>query len=173
MKQPLDTELLAVFAAPRSTVKLAGGPRALHELFASRMGGFCRGERVSASVRFDAVAAVVETASDFLRLSLSPTQGGDEALYVVAVTPGAPEAFRALAALIGEWPELRAPEQPSAGLLARAIEIARIHQKASISFLQRKLQIGYNLSAHLVETLERIGVVSPPDHTGKRVVLVR
>jgi len=173
VSQPPETELFAVFATPRSTVKLAGGPAALHELFASRMAGFCRGEGVSAEIRFDASIASAEAGTDFVRLSLSPAQGGEEALYVVTLSPCAPDAMRALAALIGEWPELRAPEQPSAGLLARAIELARIHQKASTSFIQRKLQIGYNLAAHIVETMERIGVISPADHSGKRIVLVR
>ena len=46
------------------------------------------------------------------------------------------------------------------------------HQNASTSWLQRQMRIGYNSAARLVEELERQGVVGPPDHTGKREILV-
>ena len=44
-------------------------------------------------------------------------------------------------------------------------------KKASTSFLQRKLQIGYNRAAMLIESLEENGVVSEADHVGRRRVL--
>lgn len=44
-------------------------------------------------------------------------------------------------------------------------------QRASISSVQRKFKIGYNRAAHLVEQLERCGVVSPAGHDGTREVL--
>ncbi len=46
-------------------------------------------------------------------------------------------------------------------LVPKAIEIIRTNKKASISFLQRKLQIGYNRSARIMEILEERGVVGP------------
>ena len=52
-----------------------------------------------------------------------------------------------------------------------ALEIVRSERKASTSFLQRKLQIGYNRAARIVDQMEANGVVSPANHVGKREVL--
>jgi S-DNA-T family DNA segregation ATPase FtsK/SpoIIIE len=43
--------------------------------------------------------------------------------------------------------------------------------KASTSFVQRHLNIGYNRAAKLIEQMEKEGVVSPANHVGKREVL--
>jgi uncharacterized protein (UPF0335 family) len=56
-------------------------------------------------------------------------------------------------------------------LFAQAVEIVRESQKASTSYLQRKLRIGYNSAARLVERMEREGLVSAPDQVGRRDVL--
>jgi len=45
-------------------------------------------------------------------------------------------------------------------------------RKCSTSYVQRKLAIGYNKAARLVEQMEDEGVVSPANHVGKREVLV-
>ena len=52
----------------------------------------------------------------------------------------------------------------------RAVAIVHRDQKASISYLQRRLSIGYNRAADLVERMEREGLVSPPDASGRRRV---
>ncbi len=57
-------------------------------------------------------------------------------------------------------------------LLDQAIAIVAQDRKCSISYIQRKLSIGYNKAAKLVEEMEDMGVVSPANHVGKREVLV-
>ena len=52
-----------------------------------------------------------------------------------------------------------------------AVEIIRSEGKASTSFLQRKLQIGYNRAARIIEMMETDGIVSKANHVGKRDVL--
>jgi uncharacterized protein (UPF0335 family) len=52
-----------------------------------------------------------------------------------------------------------------------AVALVREHDKASTSWLQRKIGVGYNTAALLVERMERDGIVSAPDHVGRRVVL--
>ena len=45
-------------------------------------------------------------------------------------------------------------------------------KKASTSYIQRRLQIGYNRAASLMERMENEGVVGPANHAGKREILV-
>jgi S-DNA-T family DNA segregation ATPase FtsK/SpoIIIE len=54
----------------------------------------------------------------------------------------------------------------------KAVYVVTTTRNASISWVQRQLRIGYNRAARLVEEMEKQGVVSPPDHTNKREVLV-
>jgi S-DNA-T family DNA segregation ATPase FtsK/SpoIIIE len=54
----------------------------------------------------------------------------------------------------------------------KAVHVVTTTRNASISWVQRQLRIGYNRAARLVEEMEKQGVVSPPDHTNKREVLV-
>ena len=54
-----------------------------------------------------------------------------------------------------------------------AVAIVARDRKASTSYIQRCLKIGYNKAAGLIEQMERNGVISQANHTGKREVLVR
>ena len=56
-------------------------------------------------------------------------------------------------------------------LYQQALEIIRSEGKASTSFLQRKLQIGYNRAARIIDMMEAEGIVSKANHVGKRDVL--
>ena len=56
-------------------------------------------------------------------------------------------------------------------LYSRALEIIKSEGKASTSFLQRKLQIGYNRAARIIDIMEEKGIVSKANHVGKREVL--
>ena len=57
-------------------------------------------------------------------------------------------------------------------LISKSIDLIKSTNKASTSFLQRNFQIGYNKAARLMETLEQRGVVSEPNHAGKRQILI-
>jgi S-DNA-T family DNA segregation ATPase FtsK/SpoIIIE len=56
-------------------------------------------------------------------------------------------------------------------LYDQAVSIIIKHQKASTSFLQRHLQIGYNRAARIVEQMEKEGIITEASHSGKRNVL--
>jgi|TARA_B100001964_G_scaffold163913_1_gene179895 S-DNA-T family DNA segregation ATPase FtsK/SpoIIIE len=56
-------------------------------------------------------------------------------------------------------------------LYYKAVDIVKTEGKASTSFLQRKLQIGYNRAARIMETMEKEGVVGQANHVGKREIL--
>ena len=56
-------------------------------------------------------------------------------------------------------------------LYEEAIKLVKSEGKASTSFLQRKLQIGYNRAARIIDMMEEKGVVSKANHVGKREVL--
>lgn len=57
-------------------------------------------------------------------------------------------------------------------LYDRAVALVAREGKASTSFVQRHLQIGYNRAARIIEEMERQGVISTPSHSGKREVLI-
>ena len=57
-------------------------------------------------------------------------------------------------------------------LYDQAVQIAITDRKCSTSYIQRKLAIGYNKAARLVEQMEEEGIVSPANHVGKREILV-
>ena len=56
-------------------------------------------------------------------------------------------------------------------LYDQAYSVVIQYQKASTSFLQRHLQIGYNRAARIIEEMERQGIISEANHVGKRNVL--
>jgi len=57
-------------------------------------------------------------------------------------------------------------------LYRKAIQIVAESQKASTSYLQRQLRVGYNSAARLIERMEKEGLVGQPDHVGRREVLI-
>ena len=57
-------------------------------------------------------------------------------------------------------------------LYDQAVAIVLQDRKCSTSYIQRKLAIGYNKAARLVEQMEEEGLVSPANHVGKRDILV-
>jgi len=57
-------------------------------------------------------------------------------------------------------------------LYRKAVQIVAESQKASTSYIQRQLRVGYNSAARLIERMEKEGLVGQPDHVGRREVLI-
>jgi DNA segregation ATPase FtsK/SpoIIIE-like protein len=177
------------FTIPHSTMKLAGGAGAVNDLFAGRVRSFFRAIDFTCTVSFNERGVrVADAAGALLLLDVAePTDVDDAAtLYVLSAQPwhacfnGEPDTpFARLADLIGDWPEVagrrriarqRHPELDL--LLERAVDIVREHQRASVSFLQRKLRIGYRTALFIMAQLESAEIVSAPDASGRRTVLI-
>lgn len=97
----------------------------------------------------------VESIVGFLKERGEPT-------YVQDVTVDTEDAFAS-----GEG-----AENSGDPLFAQAVELIKREKKISTSFIQRHFQIGYNKAARIVEQMEKQGIVSPPNHQGKREILV-
>jgi S-DNA-T family DNA segregation ATPase FtsK/SpoIIIE len=63
-------------------------------------------------------------------------------------------------------------DEESNDLYDRAVNVVLRDRKASTSYIQRRLQIGYNRAASIIERMEEEGVVGPANHAGKRDILV-
>ncbi|ALN71703.1 DNA translocase FtsK [Aureimonas sp. AU20] len=110
-----------------------------------------------------------------------PFVGDDEVEEIVKhlKTQGVPEYLDAI--LEDEDEEGPAPAsgggsaggmEESADLYDQAVAIVLRDGKASTSYVQRRLQIGYNRAASIIERMEREGIVGPANHAGKREILV-
>ena len=97
----------------------------------------------------------VEKVTNFLRSTGVPE-------YISAVTEGEDEMSSSMSFDEGEDDDI----------YTQAVNIVRTERKTSISYIQRCLRIGYNRAANIVETMEKNGILSPPNHSGKREVLL-
>jgi S-DNA-T family DNA segregation ATPase FtsK/SpoIIIE len=59
------------------------------------------------------------------------------------------------------------------GLFDQAVDVVAREGKASTSFIQRHLNIGYNRAAKLIEQMEKEGIISAANHVGRREILIR
>ncbi len=96
-----------------------------------------------------------------------------EAIVTYLKTLGAPAYVDG----ITDLPDLEAAQKGSEvldedHLYDRAVALVRADQKASISYLQRRLSIGYNRAADLIERMEGDGLVGPPNGAGKRELIM-
>jgi len=84
--------------------------------------------------------------------------------YIQSVTEESDDGFALDGAPLGED---SAEDQQYRGAIQLVVE----SQKASTSWLQRQMRIGYNSAARLIERMEKDGIVGRPDHVGRREVL--
>ena len=84
--------------------------------------------------------------------------------YISSVTEEPEESYELEGAPSGE-------DSPADQQYRQAIQLVCESGKASTSWLQRQLRIGYNSAARLIERMEKDGVVGRPDHVGRREVL--
>jgi S-DNA-T family DNA segregation ATPase FtsK/SpoIIIE len=89
--------------------------------------------------------------------------------YEGSVTEGGDDESQAL---VEEKLGLAVPGDDDATLYDKAVAIVARDRKCSTSYIQRKLAIGYNKAARLVEMMETQGVVSPANAVGKRDIMV-
>jgi len=105
-----------------------------------------------------------------------------EKIVAYLKTQGAPDYLSSVTEEEGGGEDEEAAPAPVAGAQTmdqeeagdyydRAVAIVTREKKVSVSYIQRRLSVGYNKAASLVERMEKEGVVSPPNHQGKREVL--
>jgi S-DNA-T family DNA segregation ATPase FtsK/SpoIIIE len=90
-------------------------------------------------------------------------QGAPDYLYSITVDDDSDEDGGA---------SLAGADDESSELYDRAVNIVLRDRKASTSYIQRRLSIGYNRAASIIERMEEEGVVGPANHAGKRDILV-
>jgi DNA segregation ATPase FtsK/SpoIIIE, S-DNA-T family len=70
-------------------------------------------------------------------------------------------------------PGISGASEGEKGLFDQAVDLVAREGKATTSFIQRHLNIGYNRAAKLIEQMEKEGMVGPANHVGKREILLR
>ena len=100
------------------------------------------------------------------------SDGEVEQVAAALKTQGSPEYLDAVTEDVEA--SLESPEGGGGGdeLYDQAVALVKREHRASTSFIQRHLQIGYNRAARIIERMEAQGVVSPADRVGKREVLM-
>jgi DNA segregation ATPase FtsK/SpoIIIE, S-DNA-T family len=93
--------------------------------------------------------------------------------YIEAVTDdNGFEDSEMLAAAIGDGGSFGGEGEGGDDLFDKAVDLVARERKASTSFIQRHLQIGYNRAARIIEEMEKQGMVSAANHVGKREILL-
>ena len=94
-----------------------------------------------------------------------------EKITSVLRSQGEPEYVDEITNINHEQNNFTANDESEDELFSQASEIIKKEGKASTSFLQRKLQIGYNRAARIIDMMEEKGLISKANHVGKREVL--
>jgi S-DNA-T family DNA segregation ATPase FtsK/SpoIIIE len=98
------------------------------------------------------------------------TQGRPE--YLGTVTEDADEADDGEEEDTAVFDKSAMAEDDTADLYEKAVKVVLRDKKCSTSYIQRRLSIGYNRAASLVERMEQEGIVGPANHVGKRSIIV-
>ena len=97
------------------------------------------------------------------------TQGRPE--YLGTVTEDADEADEGAEEDSAVFDKSAMAEDDTADLYEKAVKVVLRDKKCSTSYIQRRLSIGYNRAASLVERMEQEGIVGPANHVGKRSII--
>ncbi len=98
------------------------------------------------------------------------TQGRPE--YLGTVTEDADEADEGEDEDSAVFDKTAMAEDDTADLYEKAVKVVLRDKKCSTSYIQRRLSIGYNRAASLVERMEQEGIVGPANHVGKRAIII-
>ena len=98
------------------------------------------------------------------------TQGQPE--YLEAITSDDDDAEEATESNTANMSPGSMDDDESGDYYDRAVKVVMRDRKCSTSYIQRRLSVGYNKAASLVERMEKEGIVSAPNHSGKREVLL-
>ncbi len=108
--------------------------------------------------------AEVEAVVEFLKSQRQPE-------YVEGITEGELEMKGKDAGALFDRTAMGGASNGKDDLYEQAVAIVRNDKKASTSYIQRRLGIGYNKAASLIERMEDEGVITPADHVGRREVI--
>jgi len=97
------------------------------------------------------------------------TQGRPE--YLGTVTEDAEEADEEAEEDTAVFDKTSMGDDDSDDLYEKAVKVVMRDKKCSTSYIQRRLSVGYNRAASLVERMEQEGIVGPANHVGKRAII--
>jgi S-DNA-T family DNA segregation ATPase FtsK/SpoIIIE len=100
------------------------------------------------------------------------TQGQPEYLTSITEEEAAEEEVKEAKESAAAGAPATMDEEEAGDYYDRAVAIVLRDRKVSTSYIQRRLSVGYNKAASLVERMEKSGVVSAPNHAGKREILL-
>ena len=127
-----------------------------------------RAKRLEEEAVLDAYMIALGDGPLFERARQEPEEKGIDTITLTmgdgSSVSGTPDQLAAAERMVRGVPEEQA-------LYDQAVALVRRDGKASTSYVQRRLQLGYNHAASLIERMEREGVVGPPNHAGKREVV--
>lgn len=130
-----------------------------------------RAKRLEEEAILDLYLSAVGELPLFERPQPEPSGAPESGIATITLTmadgsavSGTPDQLAAAERMVRGVPEEQA-------LYDQAVALVRRDGKASASYVQRRLQLGFNRASALVERMEREGVIGPPNHAGKREVL--